>query len=85
MFLVIRKKYPDMRRPYKIRHYRIVGILAVLLSGMMVVLYLIPGTSCALTVEEWIITGGWTLLGIIFAVLCKLKYKEKFGVVIDEN
>ena len=84
-FLVIRKKYPEMTRPYKIKHYRVIGILAVILSGLMVVLYLIPGSSCSMTAEEWIITGGWALLGIIFAVSCKLKYKDKFGSVVDEN
>ena len=84
-FLVIRKKYPEMTRPYKIKHYRVIGILAVILSGLMVVLYLIPGSSCSMTAEEWIITGGWALLGIIFVVSCKLKYKDKFGSVVDEN
>ncbi len=84
-FIVIRKKYPEMKRPYKIKNYWFIGIMAVILSGLMVVLYLIPGSACSLTVEEWIITGGWALLGIIFAVSCKLKYKDKFGTVIDEN
>lgn len=84
-FIVIRKKYPDMVRPYKIKNYWFIGIMAVILSGLMVVLYLIPGSTCSLTSEEWIITGGWTLLGIIFAVSCKIKYKDKFGSVTDEN
>ena len=84
-FLIIRKKYPKMHRPYKLKHYRMVGIIAILLSGTMVVLYLVPGSGCSMTIEEWIITGGWTLLGVVFAILCKLKYKEKFGSVVDEN
>ena len=27
--------------------------------------------------------GGWAVLGIIFFIVCKLKYKEKFGSHID--
>ena len=27
--------------------------------------------------------GGWSVLGIIFFIVCKLKYKDKFGSHID--
>ncbi|MBO4870027.1 MAG: APC family permease [Clostridia bacterium] len=78
-FLILRKKEPDLNRPYKVKHYRFVGIMATILSGMMVVLYLIPGSGCALTVEEWIIVGGWTVLGVIFYAVCRKRYKNEFG------
>ena len=80
-FLVLRKKDPQMPRPYKIRNYKLIGVLASILSGFLVVLYLIPGSGCTLTAEEWIICGGWILLGVIFALICKHKYKDKFGRV----
>ncbi|MBP5208268.1 MAG: APC family permease [Clostridia bacterium] len=78
-FLILRKKEPDLDRPYKVKHYRFVGIMATILSGMMVILYLIPGSGCALTVEEWIIVGGWTVLGVIFYAVCRKRYKNEFG------
>lgn len=86
-FLVLRKKEPQMPRPYKIRKYRLIGALASILSGFLVLLYLIPGSGSALTKEEWVICGGWILLGVIFALVCKHKYKDKFGSVniIDEQ
>ena len=45
-FIILRKKEPDLHRPYKVKHYRLVGITATVLSGFMVILYLIPGSSC---------------------------------------
>ena len=78
-FIVLRKKEPDMPRPYRVKHYRFVGITASALAGMMVLLYLIPGSGATLTVEEFIIVGGWTILGIVFYILCRKRYGENFG------
>ena len=80
-FLILRKKEPDLHRPYKVKHYKFVGITASVLSGLMVVLYLIPGSGTSLTKEEWIIVGGWVLLGIIFFIFCKKRYGKEFGRV----
>lgn len=80
-FIILRKKEPDLNRPYKVKHYKFVGLTASLLSGMIVVLFLVPGSSCTLTFQEWIIIGGWALLGLIFYIVCKKKYKEEFGTV----
>lgn len=80
-YLIIRKNEPDMPRPYKIKHYKSVGVLAVLMSGLMVAMYIIPGTGCTLTGFEWGIALFWTVLGVIFAVSSKIKYKDKFGKV----
>ena len=78
-FVRLRKIEPDMNRPFKVNNYRWVGFFAVMLSGVMVTLYLIPGTGCTLNKQELIIVGGWAVVGIIFAVMCKSKYKDKFG------
>ena len=78
-FLILRKKQPDLPRPFKVKHYKFVGIAATVLSGMMVVLYLIPNSGCSMTVEEWVIVGGWTVLGLVFYLLCKHRYKDSFG------
>ncbi|MBZ2174703.1 APC family permease [Schnuerera sp. xch1] len=76
-FLVLRYKEPDMPRPYKIKAGKPVGIIAILLSLGMGVLYL-PGSPSALAwPHEWIILLLWTLLGIVFYAWAKLSYKEK--------
>ena len=78
-FLVLRVKEPDMERPYKVGPYRFVGIMAVLMSGFMLVMYVVPSSGSALYPQEWGMVLGWTLLGLIFGVYCKLRYKEKFA------
>ena len=82
-FIILRKKAPEMARPYKVKHYKIVGVLAVLMSGFMVAMYIIPGSGSNLVPQEWAMAGGWAVLGIIFFIVCKLKYKEKFASHID--
>lgn len=78
-FLVLRKKEPDMERPYKVKKYRLVGLVAVIMSGFMTAMYIIPGTNCTLVWQEWVIVGGWSLLGGMMACLSKRKYGEEFA------
>ena len=82
-FIILRSKAPDMKRPYKVKHYKFVGVMAVLMSGFMVVMYMIPGSGSTLVVQEWAMAGGWSLLGVVFFIICKLKYKEKFASHVD--
>lgn len=82
-FLILRKKAPDMPRPYKVKHYKFVGCMAVLMSGAMVLMYLLPGSGSTLTIQEWGMAGGWSLLGLVFYVANKVRYGEKFGYHTD--
>lgn len=82
-FMILRKKLPDMKRPYEVKNYKAVGTIAVAMSGFMVAMYIIPNSGCSLVWQEWIMAGGWCILGLVFCVFCKLKYKEKFGSHID--
>lgn len=78
-FLVIRRKEPEMKRPYKVKNYKVVGIIAVIMSGAMALMYIIPGTNCTLVWQEWIIVGGWFVLGMVMAMLSKRKYGDMFA------
>ena len=82
-FVILRTKAPDMPRPYKVKNYKLVGAIAVLMSGFMVAMYLIPNSGCTLVWQEWLMAGGWSVLGVAFCIGCKIKYKEKFGSHID--
>ena len=77
-FLVLRFREPDMIRPYKVKCGKIIGGIAILLSGFMMLLYF-PGMPSGLVKEELIMVGAWTVLGIIFYSIAKLKYSG-FGV-----
>lgn len=82
-FIILRLKEPEMDRPYKVANYKLVGTIAVLMSGFMVVMYLIPGSGAALVWQEWLMAGGWCVLGVIFCIACRKKYKEKFGLLVE--
>ena len=63
-YLVLRKRQPDMPRPFSIRRWRTVGVGSVVLCILMLVLYL-PGTPSALNWPyEWLIVAAWTLFGL---------------------
>jgi amino acid transporter len=78
-FLVLRKTEPDMERPYKVQNGTFVGIVAVMLSLVMVVLYIVPGFSTSFVRQEWIIVGIWASLGTVVGLAAKAKYGRHFG------
>lgn len=82
-FVILRKKMPDMPRPYKVKHYKFVGFMAIVMSGFMVVMYCIPGSAAALVPTEWAFVGSWALLGVVFYFACKARYGKKFGTLVE--
>ncbi len=82
-FLILRKKAPDMPRPYRIKHWKFIGWTAVILSGGMVACYLIPGSGSTLAPQEWAMAGTWALLGVVFYFMEKKKYGDEFGAHVD--
>ena len=82
-FVILRKKAPDMTRPYKVPCYKFVGAMAILMSALMVAMYCIPGSGATLVAQEWVAVGSWCLLGVVFYVVCKRKYKENFGMLVE--
>ncbi len=70
-YIVLRKKEPNMHRPYKIKNHKFVGYMAIILSAIMLILY-IPG----LIMAEWIIVGAWVILGAILFLSAKKKYSK---------
>ena len=82
-FVVLRKKKADLKRPYRVRHAYWVGIMAVLMSGFMSAMYLIPGSACTLVWQEMVIVVGWTLLGIFLGIRGKRLYKDSFASGMD--
>lgn len=78
-FMILRKKEPDMPRPYKVPCYKFFGTMAVIMSGFMVAMYCIPGSGGNLILQEWLMVLGWSALGVV----CKVKYKESFGTLVE--
>jgi hypothetical protein len=64
---------------------RTIGTLAAVMAGFIAFMYILPTTSCALVWQEWIIVGGWTIIGVLLAISAKKVYGDKFcsGMEID--
>jgi APA family basic amino acid/polyamine antiporter len=77
-FLVLRKKEPELERPYKIKHYRFTGFMAIVLTGTMAVMYILPDTGSTMTIEEAMIVIGWILLGTGFYIARKKRHSEAY-------
>ena len=62
-FLILRKREPELERPYRVRYGKLVGVSALILSIGLGVLYL-PGSPAALIwPQEWGIVLAWIVLG----------------------
>jgi amino acid transporter len=64
-FIVLRRREPEMPRPYRVRHGTIIGYAALILSIGMALLYM-PGSPSALVwPQEWLIVLAGAALGAI--------------------
>ncbi len=64
-FVILRKKRPDMARPFRLSGGTSIGWIAMLMSIGVAILYM-PGMPSALVWPyEWIIIFIWTILGVI--------------------
>jgi len=67
-FLVLRRREPDMPRPFRVPAGPVIGWAAAVLSLGLAVLYL-PGMPAALVwPAEWLIVGLWWLVGLWFVL-----------------
>ena len=86
-YVILRFKEPEMIRPYKVKHGKLVGIIAIILSDFMAALYIIPQSvfsfGAGLIWQEWIVVGVWALIGVVFYFYSKAKYGKKFGMEVS--
>ena len=79
--IILRKKYVNLKRPYKIKYVKVVEYVAIMMSGFMVVSYIFPGTNCTFSKEEITIILIWLFLGGSFYFVSKKIYKDKFATL----
>lgn len=88
-FCILRKKKPEMERPYKVKAGKFVGTMAILMAGFMTILYIVPASfSVALIWQEWVVVGIWLVLGVFFYIYSKNEYGAEFGrdiFIVDET
>lgn len=84
-FLVLRRKEPDMPRPFRVANGNLVGWGALILAVGIVVLYM-PGSPAALIWPyEWAIVGGWTILGLGFYLWSRVRHPGESDALIQQE
>ena len=68
-FLALRYREPDMARPYKVRHWRFIGITAFLLSCSIAMLFMPFSPAALIWPYEWVIVGGWWTVGLMMMLI----------------
>ena len=64
-FLVLRRKQPDLDRPFRVRYPSLVGVVAVVLGLVLLSFYFPWSPSSLIWPYEWGIALGWALLGLV--------------------
>ncbi|MDA3128819.1 APC family permease [Aliibacillus thermotolerans] len=74
-FILLRKKEPDMPRPFRAGKSNTIAWIAFCLSIFFIIQYL-PGMPAGLGWHEWIILLGWWVIGFYFMFSRYRKYKD---------
>lgn len=72
-FLKLRKTEPELNRPFSIKRWKVIGLIAIILSILFVLLYMPFSPSALVWPMEWFIVIGWYLIGLIFFMMGKEK------------
>ncbi|GLB60896.1 APC family permease [Cytobacillus sp. NCCP-133] len=78
-FVILRKKAPDMHRPFRLQGGSSIGWIAAIMSLGVSILYM-PGMPSALIWPyEWVIVFAWVILGIVFYKISMSKYGTEYS------
>jgi amino acid transporter len=64
-FLALRRKEPDLPRPFTVSHPNLVGMGAVVLAIALITAYLPGSPSALIWPYEWVTITTWSILGVI--------------------
>lgn len=70
-FIVLRKREPEMERPYVVPNGTFVGYTALVLSVAIATLYFPWSPAALIWPYEWLIIFGWIIIGAVMFVLAK--------------
>ncbi len=75
-FVMLRKKEPDLKRPFKVKNGGFIGAMAVIVSAGFISLYLPIGPGSLQWPYEWGMILIWSLIGVVLATIAKHSYKD---------
>ena len=78
-FIILRKKDPRMKRPFRLPGGTTLGWFAVVMAFGITILYM-PGMPSALVWPyEWVIVFVWAILGVVLYKISVKKYGKEFS------
>ncbi|QOR39948.1 APC family permease [Billgrantia diversa] len=77
-FVVLRRREPEMPRPFRVRQGKLVGSLSIVLSLGLIAMYM-PGSPSALAPVEWLMFAGWMLIGLALYAWSRKRYGIAFS------
>ena len=79
--LICRRKYPQLKRPFKAPMVYVTGPIALIIGLIVVVMPLVPGTDISLIWPyEYVLLVAWVLLGIFIYFAYTRKRIKEIGV-----
>jgi amino acid transporter len=75
-FLVLRKKEPELERPFQVKYGKIIAVLVVLFSVSFLIFYSPLGGISPIWPREWALIGMWALIGALFAFWSRCAYRR---------
>ncbi len=80
-FLALRRNEPDMPRPFRVSHPRLVGVGAVVLALALLTAYLPGSPSALLWPYEWAMILVWAVLGVLLMLRYRFAAAGRSGSV----
>lgn len=89
-FVILRKKEPNLERPFKVKNHKLIGYGAVIISIAFICLYLPFSSGGLVWPYEWGMILGWGLLGAVLAAMTQKAYpnvtlKERELLIFGEQ
>ncbi|WP_163969740.1 APC family permease [Oceanobacillus halotolerans] len=78
-FIILRKKAPEMKRPFKLAGGATIGWVAVVMAAGVTLLYMPGMPSSLIWPYEWVIIGLWIVLGAILYKVSMSKYGVEYA------
>ncbi len=73
-FLVLRKKEPELERPFKVKYGQHVAVLVILFCICFLIFYASLSETLLEWPNEWMLIGLWGLIGVFFALWSRGAY-----------
>ena len=80
-FIALRLREPTLERPYKAPMGMGVGVIAIILSVALILLYLPPSPAALAWPQEWGLVGVWTLIWVDVLVYVRAAGLRRVGCI----